>query len=203
MARGKTKSRKSEGSESSGSFFLNIAEKKLKFLESLTPISLIGLRLFIANIFWKSGLTKIESFETTVFLFAEEYRTHEKLTLFGMEFLTPEIAAYGSIFAELTFPILLIIGLWTRFAAFSLLIMTAVIQFTYLEHDTHLIWALMLFPLLTIGAGRASWDYFIRSTFFGFPENSGVKDKLIAITLTLGLTLYAAYVIFSDVVNIG
>lgn len=110
---------------------------------------LLTMRLWIANIFWKSGLTKLDDWETTVFLFQEEYQ---------VPIISPEFAAYSGTFFELLCPILLLLGLGTRFAVLPLIAMTAVIQFTYLEHEQHIYWAFLLVSLLAFGAGRASLD---------------------------------------------
>ncbi len=89
----------------------------------LIPASLLGLgaRLAIAYTFFASGRTKvdgvIEVTDTTLFLFAEEYQ---------VPLIPHEIAAYMATYAEHFFPILLVLGLFTRFAAFSLLMMNII-----------------------------------------------------------------------------
>ena len=102
------------------------------------PHSLIALlgRCAIAAVFWKSGQTKVEGFavdllggqfdfgwprlaESTIPLFQDEYR---------LPLLPPEIAAYAAATAEHVFPVLLLLGLGTRFSALALLVMTATIQ---------------------------------------------------------------------------
>jgi putative oxidoreductase len=121
-------------------------------LNSLAFLPVLGMRLWVASVFWKSGMTKLSSWESTVALFADEYQ---------VPILPPELAAYMGTAVELTAPILLVVGLGTRFAALSLLIMTAVIEFTYMHFDEHVIWALMLSLIFLQGAGKASIDYFI------------------------------------------
>jgi putative oxidoreductase len=174
---------------------------KLKILEFFSPLSLVALRIYVALAFWRSGLTKLTSWDNTVFLFESEYMTHKKITFFGSEFLTPEMVAYAGTFAELVFPILLITGLAGRFAASGLLIMIAVIRYTYAPSPEDVIWGLMLLPILTIGPGKASWDYFIKATFYGEIDSASIKQKLFAILCTLTLTLYAAFLIFTDVIQ--
>jgi putative oxidoreductase len=181
---------------------IRLIEWKLKMLDFLSPLSLVALRVYIARSFWLSGLTKIENWDNTIFLFESEYQTHKKLTFFGHEFLTPEMTAIGGTFAELTFPILLILGLAGRFAAASLLVMVAVIQFTYTSHNDHLVWALMLFPIIAMGPGKASWDHFIKNSFYGTMDSSSVKEKLFAILCTLLLTLYGTSLIIADIIKI-
>lgn len=121
-------------------------------LPYLADMLLLTMRLWIATIFWKSGLTKLQDWETTVFLFEEEYQ---------VPIISPELAAYSGTFFELVCPVLLVLGLGTRLAALPLIAMTAVIQFTYLEHNQHYYWAFLLFTLLSFGAGRASLDAFV------------------------------------------
>lgn len=131
---------------------LKLHHQALTILHYLGDALLLAMRLWVANIFWKSGLTKLEDWETTLFLFAEEY----KVPLLPVEF-----AAYSGTFFELACPVLLVLGLGTRLAALPLIAMTAVIQFTYLEHEQHIYWAFLLVTLLCFGAGRASIDALI------------------------------------------
>ena len=75
-------------------------------LEKLHSLVSISARLYIAQVFFLAGLTKIKDWDTTLFLFEEEYQ---------VPFLSYELAAYLGTFGELVFPILLAIGLATRF----------------------------------------------------------------------------------------
>ncbi len=122
------------------------------------PHDLIALvaRISVATIFLRSGLLKVEGWTdgTTVALFRDEYR---------LPLLSPEIAAPLAMAAELALPPLLIAGLFTRFAALALLMMTLVIQvFVYPNaFDTHGVWAVALLYLMKHGAGAFSLDRFI------------------------------------------
>jgi len=82
-------------------------------------IALLVVRLWIAEVFFMSGLTKIKSWNTTVALFADEYK---------VPVLSPEIAAYITTTAELVLPMLLILGLMTPLSALGLMGMTLVIE---------------------------------------------------------------------------
>jgi len=128
-------------------------------LESLTFLPLLGMRLWIANVFWKSGISKLSDWEGTIALFADEYK---------VPVIPPEIAAYMGTATELTAPILIALGLGARLGAASLLVMTAVIEFTYMSFPIHQAWALMLLLIIFYGAGKASIDYFIRKRFTSF-----------------------------------
>src|SRR5437764_10392404 len=117
------------------------------------PLALIQLamRIAVGAVFLNSGLLKINSWEFAVKLFEDEYK---------VPLLDPVLAARLAVFCELTFPVLLIIGLATRLATLPLLGMIAVIQtFVYPQAWTeHLTWASILLFLLTRGAGPWSLD---------------------------------------------
>ncbi len=117
------------------------------------PLLILVIRLWMARIFWYSGLTKITDWQATLYLFANEYR---------VPFIPPEIAAYLAATAELTCPVLLVLGFATRLATLPLLLMTAVIQFTYLNFIDHFYWALLLTTLLCYGPGPLSLDFLIK-----------------------------------------
>jgi putative oxidoreductase len=89
-------------------------------------------------------------------LFRDEYR---------LPFLAPEIAAPLAATAEHLFPLLLLLGLATRGAAFALLVMTLVIQvFVYPgAYATHATWAAILLLLVARGPGAFSLDHWIAS----------------------------------------
>ena len=128
-----------------------------KWLESVPYSALaIPLRLAVATIFWNSALTKLANWDTAVTLFAEEYK---------LPLLPPELAAYLAVSIELTTPVLLVLGLLTRPAAFVLLGMTTVIEiFVYPQAwPTHIQWAAMLLVLLCRGPGKVSLDHLLRN----------------------------------------
>lgn len=134
--------------------FARIAQKAL-------PLDLILLvqRLGIAGIFFLSGRTKVEGWftlsETTFYLFENDY---------ALPFLQPVHAAYAATIAEHVFPILLVLGLFTRLSATALVGMTLVIQiFVYPDAwPTHLSWAGLLLPLIAMGGGRLALDRLVR-----------------------------------------
>ncbi|MDE2606510.1 MAG: DoxX family protein [Burkholderiales bacterium] len=126
-------------------------------LESLVTHDLLalGARLAIAAIFFLSGRTKVEGLLTltpgAIELFRSEYR---------LPLVPPEIAAHAAAYAEHLFPLLLVLGLGTRFAAAALFGMTLVIEvFVYPDAwPTHLSWAALQLYLVGRGAGRWSLD---------------------------------------------
>lgn len=125
------------------------------WLEAM-PYALLALllRLGVAWIFWSSAQVKLINWQRTIDLFAEEYR---------VPVLPPELAAGMALSIELAAPILLVLGLLTRFAVVVLLGMTAVIQiFVYPEAwPTHLQWTAMMLVLLCRGAGTFSLDHLL------------------------------------------
>ncbi|MBC2693283.1 MULTISPECIES: DoxX family protein [Pseudomonas] len=142
-----------------------------------TPYWLIALlgRFSIAAIFWKSGETKVQGLaldivsgefqfglprlaDSAVFLFKEEYR---------LPLISPESAAIMAAFAEHFFPLMILIGLATRFSALALLIMTLTIQLLVYPdaYPTHGVWATVLLLLLAKGPGAVALDHFIARKF--------------------------------------
>jgi putative oxidoreductase len=129
----------------------------------LLPGSLLLLvqRLGIAAVFFMSGRTKIA--DGTWFTLDdgafELFRTDYKLP-----FIPPVPATYAATTAEHLFPILLMLGLFTRVSAGGLLVMTAVIEiFVYPDAwPTHLSWAGLLLPLIAFGGGKLSLDRVLR-----------------------------------------
>lgn len=128
-----------------------------------TPDWLLGLviRLGIADVFWRSGQTKVSGrhvTDTTVQLFRDEYK---------VPLLPPEVAANLAAIQEHLFSVLLVIGLASRLSALGLLGMTAVIEiFVYPENwPDHLLWAGCLLYVVGRGPGAISLDALIRRRF--------------------------------------
>jgi putative oxidoreductase len=122
----------------------------------LLPLSFIQLmaRVSMAMIFWRSGQAKIANWDLTLQLFANEYK---------VPILPPEIAAPMAAAVELSTPVLLVLGLFTRLATLPMIGMTLVIQlFVYPQAWVdHLTWATMLLLLLSRGPGLISLDHVI------------------------------------------
>jgi putative oxidoreductase len=130
-------------------------------LTRLVPHDLLAVatRLAIAAIFFLSGRTKVEGFLTLTPSAYELFRTEYKLPL-----LPPELAAHLAAYAEHLFPVLLVLGLFTRLSAMALLGMTLVIQvFVYPDAwPTHLSWAALLLYLVGRGGGALTLDRLLR-----------------------------------------
>lgn len=140
---------------------VRVARRIIDGLESV-PLAIpeLVLRLGVGLAFWRSGQVKIQSWGTTLQLFAEEYR---------VPVLPPELAATLAATVELTTPILLLLGLATRLSAAAMLGMTLVIQFFVYpqNYPDHLLWAGPLLYLILRGPGALSLDHLIRRRFGG------------------------------------
>ncbi|MEJ0094442.1 MAG: DoxX family protein [Methylocella sp.] len=132
------------------------------------PQSFISLcaRIFPAAVFWMSGETKVEGWhlsDSAVDLFRDEYR---------LPLIDPSVAAHISAFSEHFFPVLLVLGLASRFAALALLGMTLVIE-TFVYPDawpTHGVWATCFLVVIARGPGVISLDYLLGRFFRRSPK---------------------------------
>lgn len=122
----------------------------LRFADSISPLTWLVIRGYTGWIFFSSGKTKLNDWGNTLFLFEHEY---------NVPALPHTWAAYGATAVELICPVLLWLGLATRFAVAPLLVLVAVIEFTYQSHTTHIYWALLLFAILTHGPDKWSLDH--------------------------------------------
>lgn len=126
-------------------------------LGNLISDSLLVLvaRISIAAIFFMSGRTKVSDVLTITPSTYELFRTEYALPL-----ISPELAAHLSTYSEHLFPLLLVLGLFTRLSALALLGMTFVIEvFVYPDAwPTHLSWAGLLLIIIARGAGALSLD---------------------------------------------
>lgn len=140
-------------------------------------------RFAIAAVFWSSGQTKVDGFalnfitgefnlgwlhlsDTAIFLFREEYK---------LPFLPPNLAALMATTAEHVLPMLLLLGLATRFSALGLLVMTLVVQiFVYPgAYATHATWAAVLLYLIARGPGWFSTDQLMARCIMPGDERGG------------------------------
>jgi putative oxidoreductase len=153
-------------------FLVQPVSKAISLLERIphTVVALLA-RFSIAAVFWTSGQTKIQGLainfltgefklgwprlsDSAVDLFRDEYK---------LPFIAPELAAPLAATAEHLFPLLILIGLGTRFSALALLFMTLVIQvFVYPgAYATHATWAAVLLYLIARGPGKLSVDHWL------------------------------------------
>jgi putative oxidoreductase len=123
-------------------------------LDWLSPVGVLALRVWVANVFWKSGLTKVQSWDSTVMLFTYEYQ---------VPFLSPALAAWLATAVELGMAPLLALGLFGRGAAGVLFVfnVAAVLSYPALGEAglrDHQVWGLMLLIPLLQGPGKLSLD---------------------------------------------
>jgi putative oxidoreductase len=127
-------------------------------LDWSSPVIDLLFRLWIANIFWKAGMTKLANWDSTLYLFEYEY---------AVPFLPTDLAAFFGTGVEITMPVLLAIGLGTRFSALVLFVFNiiAVVSYPTLNEigvKDHQYWGLMLLVPLFHGPGALSLDYLLR-----------------------------------------
>jgi putative oxidoreductase len=123
------------------------------------------LRFALAVPFWKSGILKWDGFlrlsDTAVTLFTDEFMLH--LPGGPYPYPAPTVMAFLSGCAEISFPILLVFGLATRFAALGLLFMTLIVELTVPDGwPVHITWAAMALAIIAWGPGRLSLDCLVR-----------------------------------------
>jgi putative oxidoreductase len=122
-----------------------------RYLKPFIPLWDVLARLCMARIFFKSGLTKIDDWQGTLWLFKQEY---------NMNFM-PEFMAYSATALELVAPVLLLVGFLTRFAALSLALLSVGIHLTYPTFHEHYFWMLILTAITLHGPSTLSLDYWI------------------------------------------
>jgi putative oxidoreductase len=137
---------------------IDLAARGVQGLDFAAPLADLAVRLYVASVFWESGLVKIASWQSTLALFEDEYH---------VPLLPPEMAAYLATGVELGGAALLAIGLGGRAAAVALSVLNVVAVISYPElSDTgvrnHLYWGLFLLLFAVHGPGMLSTDYLVR-----------------------------------------
>ena len=130
-----------------------------RLLDRLRPWLLLGTRLWVSWQFLKSGWLKLTTWDTTLELFRSEYE---------VPLLSPALAAVCGTFGELFFPLLLVLGLFTRFGAVGLFAVNAMAVISYWHVlggegfeaalAQHVLWGYMLAVIALCGAGALSLD---------------------------------------------
>ncbi len=144
-----------------GGKLIRVYNLALRALEFAKPAFDLGIRLFVANVFFSAGLVKIASWSTTLALFENEY---------AVPLLPSNVAAYMGTAAELGLPVLLALGLGTRFAAAALFVFNIIAVISYPDLGEvglkdHQYWGLLLLVTLFHGPGKLSLDHLIRRRF--------------------------------------
>ncbi|WP_456418105.1 DoxX family protein [Thiolapillus sp.] len=131
-------------------------------LDLLAPVFDLAIRLWVAWVFFKSGLVKIQSWDTTVMLFDYEY---------NVPLLSPQVAAWTGTAAELFLPVLVALGIASRLSALALFAFNAVAVYAYASFlfgtegaaglQQHILWGVMLLITVFHGPGKLSVDHLL------------------------------------------
>ncbi len=129
-----------------------------RLLDSLQPLAALLARLYVAQVFFLSGLTKLRDWGTTVALFTDEYK---------VPFLSPAIAATLGTAGELVLPVLLVLGLAGRFSALGLFVVNVVAVISLSEiapaaMQQHILWGTLLAALAIYGMGPWALDRWLK-----------------------------------------
>ena len=126
-------------------------------LDLAQPLAALLARLYVAQVFFMSGLTKIRDWEITVSLFTDEYK---------VPYLSPELAALLGTAGELVLPVLLVLGLLGRFAALGLFVVNVIAVISLSEIapaalQQHITWGVLLALLAIYGCGKWALDHWL------------------------------------------
>lgn len=140
---------------------MNLAAAIARQIDLLGALFSLAIRLHIGTVFFKAGLVKIQSWDTTIALFENEYQ---------VPVLPPELAAYMGTAGELVLPVLLVLGLGGRFAALGLFIVNAIAVISYpdigeLGMKDHILWGWLLAVIFFFGAGKLSVDAWLKRRY--------------------------------------
>jgi len=128
-----------------------------QLIDRLQPIFALAIRIYVARVFFLSGLTKLHDWNITLALFRNEYH---------VPVLPPAVAAVLGTSAELGLPVLLFFGFGTRFAAAALFLFNIVAATSYPDLSAagvkdHVLWGALLLVLLFYGPGKLSLDHWL------------------------------------------
>jgi putative oxidoreductase len=133
-----------------------------RWLDKLQPLALLAARLYIADVFLRSGWLKLSAWDSTLDLFRDEYR---------VPLLPPDVAAVAGTFGELFFPTLLLLGLFGRVGALGTFVVNCVAVISYAHVlfaegyeaalGNHHLWGAILLALSVFGPGKISIDYWL------------------------------------------
>ncbi|MFW2357944.1 DoxX family protein [Hydrogenophaga sp.] len=123
-------------------------------LNAAQPLAALAARVYLAQVFFLSGLTKVRDWDTTLLLFTEEYQ---------VPLLSPQLAAISGTAGELVLPVLLLIGLAGRFSALGLSVVNVVAVVSLADIapaalQQHITWGVLLAALAIYGVGKWSVD---------------------------------------------
>jgi len=124
------------------------------FVDNLQPLFALAVRLYVAHVFFASGLVKLSNWNSTLALFENEYH---------VPLLSPQLAAWLGTGAEIGLPILLTLGLGTRFAAIALFFFNIVAATSYPDLSDagikdHVLWGALILVTFVYGPGKYALD---------------------------------------------
>jgi putative oxidoreductase len=124
------------------------------FVDTLQPLFALAVRLYVAHVFFASGLVKLSNWRSTLALFENEYH---------VPLLSPQVAAWLGTGAEIGLPVLLALGLGTRFAAIALFVFNIVAVMSYPDLSDaglkdHMLWGALMLVTFVYGPGRYALD---------------------------------------------
>ncbi len=130
-------------------------------IDNLQPLLLLGFRIYVARVFFMSGLTKIHDWSITIALFTDEYH---------VPVLSPGDAALMGTAVELSMPVLLALGLATRVSALVLFLfnIVAVVSYASLPDvaiKDHYLWGVLILLVLVFGPGWLSVDAYLKRRY--------------------------------------
>jgi putative oxidoreductase len=133
-------------------------DRAATMINRLQPLFALALRIYVARVFFLSGLTKLHDWNITLALFRNEYH---------VPLLPPAAAAVLGTCAELGLPILIVTGFGTRFAAIALFAFNVVAALSYPDLSAaglkdHVLWGALLLVLVFYGPGKLSADHLLR-----------------------------------------
>ena len=125
-----------------------------RFVDKLQPLFALAVRLYVAHVFFASGLVKLSNWSSTLALFENEYH---------VPFLSPQLAAYFGTGAEIGLPVLLALGIGTRFSAIALFLFNIVAVISYPDLSDaglkdHMLWGALLLMTFVYGPGKYALD---------------------------------------------
>lgn len=151
-----------------------------RVLNTIQPLFALATRLYVGWQFFKSGWLKATSWDQTLWLFENEYRT---------PVLSPTVAAVLGTFGELAFPILLWLGVYGRLSALGLFAVNALAVISYAHvllaegfeaaYGQHVLWGFMLAMLAIYGPGKLSLDYLLGRQLGRAPGAAGTAPVAI------------------------
>lgn len=149
--------------------FIAWAQRAIAALETAQPLAQLAARLYVAQAFFLSGLSKLRNWDSTLALFQDEYQ---------VPLLPPELAAVAGTTGELVLPLLLALGLAGRFAAAGLSVVNIVAVISLAEIaapalQQHVFWGSLLIGLLLWGPGRWSVDHIVLPRLQGAAPRAG------------------------------